>query len=367
MLKNAAISGWGRYLPQKVLTNEELAATLGTDPQWILTRTGIRERHIAAADETTSSMCVHAARQALERADLDALDVDLVLCATTTPDHLVPATACLVQREIGATRAGAFDINSACCGFVTALTVASQFIRAGTCQRVLVVAGEMLSRFTDWQDRSTCVLFGDGASAVVLESTAQDAGVVSSVLGCRGDVERLLTIEAGGSARPATAQTLAAGTHKLRMRGNEIFKLAVRAMKEAATEALARAGLTTNDLRVIIPHQANERIITATQEALGLDRDRVFVNIDRCANTGSTSVGIALDDYLSRASLEPGEHALLVAFGGGLTWAAAVVRWADVELLHAQREGCLRSSTRGVPTLPMPRVLEDVVVRSAAG
>jgi 3-oxoacyl-[acyl-carrier-protein] synthase-3 len=244
MPNRAAIAGWGRYVPQRVVTNDELALTLQISDGWIRTRTGIRERRIAGPGETTSTMCVQAARRALERAELDAADIDLVICATTTPDHLLPATACLVQREIGAARAGAFDLNAACCGLLSALTVADQFIRCGTCARVLVVAGETLSRFLDWRDRSTCVLFGDGASALVVESTDQDCGVLSSVLGSWGDLERVLTIEAGGSARPASAETVAQGAHHVRMRGNGIFKLAVRAMKEAASEALARAGLS---------------------------------------------------------------------------------------------------------------------------
>ena len=338
MLKNAAITGWGRYVPEKVVTNADLTQLIDTSDEWIRSRTGIRERRIAGAEETTSSMCIQAARRAMQRAELDSSTIDLVICATTTPDHLLPATSCLVQRAIGAVHAGAFDLNAACCGYLSAMTVATQFLRAGSAERVLVVAGETLSRFLDWKDRSTCVLFGDGASAAVLEATTQNCGILSTVLGCRGDVERMLTINSGGSASPATAETVARGGHHVHMRGNEIFKMAVRAMKEAATQALAKARLSVDDVRIVIPHQANERIITATQEALGLERERVFIDVDRFGNTGGSSVGIALDDFLSNETLDAGEHVLLVAFGGGLTWAAAVVRWADLAAIRAERK-----------------------------
>jgi 3-oxoacyl-[acyl-carrier-protein] synthase-3 len=362
MLKKAAITGWGSYVPEKVVTNDDLALVLDTNDAWIQSRTGIRERHIAGPNETTSSMCVLAAQRALKRAELEPTDVDLVICATTTPDHLLPATACLVQQEIGAKQAGAFDLNAACCGLLSSLTVGAQFIGCGTCERVLVVAGETLSRFLDWQDRSTCVLFGDGASAIILEATDRDCGMLSTVLGCRGDVERLLTIEAGGCARPASTETVAQGAHHVRMRGNEVFKLAVRSMKDAASQALARAGLTVSDVRVVIPHQANERIITATQQALGLDHDRVFVDVDRFGNTGATSVGIALDDYLTRDPLEPGANVLLVGFGGGFTWAASVVRWADVPVIQAERRERLQSRFLDVlPPLPKSRTHENAL------
>jgi 3-oxoacyl-[acyl-carrier-protein] synthase-3 len=284
-------------------------------------------------------MCTTAARRALECAGLGPDDLQLVICATTTPDQPVPCTGCLIQQRLGATRAGAFDLNSACTGFLTALVVGSQFVRGGTCERVLVVAGETLSRFLDWRDRRTCVLFGDGAAAVVLEATTQDAGVVSTVLGSQGDVNGLLAIEAGGCARPASAETVARGEHFIRMRGNELFRLAVRGMTSAATEALARAGLTIRDVRKVIPHQANARIITATQAALGVPADRVFVNVDRYGNTGSTSVPMALAELLAAEPVCAGDNLLLVSFGGGLTWAAAVVRWADIAALHQARPG----------------------------
>src|SRR5882724_11200502 len=223
---NAAITGWGWHSPERVLTNHDIEELVQTSDAWIRSRTGISERRIAGPGETTSSMCVLAAQKALAEARLSARDIDLVICATTTPDYLLPATACLIQNKVGADNAGAFDLNTACSGFLYALSVGSQFLHAGTCKRVLITAGEVLTRFTNWEDRNTCILFGDGAAAVVLEATTQDAGVLSTVLGSRGDVDGLLTIEGGGCARPATAQTVANKDHLIRMRGNEVFKMA---------------------------------------------------------------------------------------------------------------------------------------------
>ncbi len=335
--RNAAITGWGSYTPAKILNNADLAKTVDTSDEWIRTRTGIRERRIAGPGETTASMCALAGQRALERAGLAARDLDLILCATTTPDHLLPATGCLVQHRLGANRAGAFDLNTACTGFIYALVVGSQFIQAGTYQRILVVSGETLSRFTDWKDRNTCILFGDGAAAVVLEATAQDCGVLGPVLGSRGDVDFLLTIEAGGCARPADADTVAGGGHCIKMRGNDVFKFAVRSMTQAALDSVARAGLSLDDMRMVLPHQANLRIISATQEALDLPAEKVFVNVDRYGNTGAASVGLALAEFVDREALRAGDNLLLISFGGGLTWAAAVVRWADLAEFRRQR------------------------------
>jgi 3-oxoacyl-[acyl-carrier-protein] synthase-3 len=340
MLRHAAITGWGHYLPEKVLSNKDLEPVVDTSDEWIRSRTGISERRIAAPGETTSSMCAIAGRQALQRAELDAREVDLVICATTTPDHLLPATSCLVQQKLDAANAGAFDLNAACTGSLAALIVGTQFIQCGTYNRVLVVAGETLSRFLNWKDRSTSILFGDGAAAVLLEATEQDCGVLSTALGCRGDVEHMLAIEAGGCSRPATAETVAHGDHYVRMRGNELFKFAVRGMTYAAKEAVAKANLMLKDIHKIIPHQANLRIITATQEALELTAAQVFVNVERYGNTGTASVPIALAELLATEPVQPGDHVLLVAFGGGVTWASALVRWADVAAIIATRGKC---------------------------
>jgi 3-oxoacyl-[acyl-carrier-protein] synthase-3 len=335
--RNAAITGWGWTNPGQVLSNHDLQKRLGTSEDWIRARTGIRERCIAAPGETTATMSIRASREALASAGLEPRDLDLVICTTTTPDYLLPATACLIQQELGADRAGAFDLNAACSGFLYAVTVASQFIQAGTYKRILVVAGETLSRFVDWKDRGSCILFGDGAGAVVLEATTQNAGVLSTVLGSRGDVERILVIEAGGCALPASAATVSAKAHTVRMRGNEVFKLAVRCMVQAAREALAKAGLCLDDIRAIIPHQANQRILIATQEALGVPADRIFVNIERHGNTGACSIPVALGEFLQVQSVEEGDHLLMVAFGGGLTWGAAVIRWADIPAVRKER------------------------------
>jgi 3-oxoacyl-[acyl-carrier-protein] synthase-3 len=333
----AAITGWGHETPRRVLTNHELASLVDTSDEWVRMRTGISERRIAGPEETTSSMCVRAARRALEQARLSPRDLDLIICATTTPDQLLPATACLVQQHLGADRAGAFDLNTACTGFVYALIVGTQFVQAGTYRRVLVTAGETLSRFLDWKDRDTCVLFGDGAGAVVLEATEERAGVLSMVLGSQGDLGEALTIRGGGSARPATAETLTAGEHFVAMRGSEIYRLAVRRMGQAARQALEQAGVAAAGLLQVIPHQANVRIIAATREALGLPPEKVFVNIDRYGNTGAASVAIALSEYLDQGLPDPGDDLLLVSFGGGLTWAAALLRWAHVLARTARR------------------------------
>jgi 3-oxoacyl-[acyl-carrier-protein] synthase-3 len=338
MQRFAAITGWGHCVPDKVLTNQDLEKLVSTSDDWVKSRTGISTRHIAGETDTTSSLCAVAAQRALDRARLPARDLDLVICATTTPDHLLPATACLVHEKIGAVHAGAFDVNSACTGFVQALIIGVQFIQTGTCRRVLVVAGEILSRFLNWQDRTTCILHGDGAGAVVLEATTQKCGVLGVDLGCRGDTEQLLTIAAGGSSKPASAGTLAAGDHYVHMRGNEVFKMAVRSMSQAATLALSRARISTDEIHMAIPHQANLRIVQATRTMLGLPEEKVFINLDRYGNTGCASIPLALSEYLEAEEPPPGANLLLVAFGGGLTWASAVLGWADVAAVIRQRQ-----------------------------
>jgi 3-oxoacyl-[acyl-carrier-protein] synthase-3 len=337
MSRRAAITGWGHYVPEKVLTNAHLEELVETSDEWIRSRTGIRERRLAGPDETTASMSAIAAQRALACAGLHASDIDLLICATTTPDHLLPATACLIQQRIGAARAAAFDMNSACTGFMSALVVGSQFIMAGTYRRILVIGGETLSRFTDWNDRTTCVLFGDGAGAVVLEATSEHFGVLATELGCRGDNQHLLAIEGGGCARPASAESVSQGDHYIRMRGNDIFKLAVRSMRQTACRALARAGLVAEDIHAVIPHQANQRILDATRLALALPEEKFFINLDRYGNTGSASVPIALSEFLDSGQVHAGDNLLLAAFGGGLTWGSAVVRHANIDAVLTER------------------------------
>jgi 3-oxoacyl-[acyl-carrier-protein] synthase III len=326
----AAITGWGSHSPKRVLSNLDLERMVETNDAWIMSRTGIKERRLADPDETSMTLGLVAARKALARANMAAADLDLVIFSSTTPDYLLPASACLLQQKLGAVKAGAFDLNAACSGFLYSLSVGTQFIRTGVYKRILIVCGEVLTRFVNWKDRGTCILFGDGAAAVVLEATPEETGLLSFVLGSRGDVEKMLTIEGGGGARPSTSETVAAGDHQIRMRGNEVFKLAVRNMTHSALQALEMANLKLEDIKAVIPHQANRRIVSATQEALGVPVEKVFVNVDRYGNTGAASIPIALCEYLEGTPGEVGDHFLFVAFGGGFTWASAVVRWAQL-------------------------------------
>lgn len=334
---HAAVTGWGSSLPRKIVTNQDLERFVDTNDEWIRSRTGISQRRVASEGETSLTMGLAAAREALARAQLSPRDIDLVIFASTTPDYLIPSTACLIQQHLGASHAGAFDLNAACTSFIYGLSVGSQFIKTGAYRRVLIVSAECLSRYVNWNDRSTCVLFGDGAGAVVLEAASQPGGVLSFVLGSRGDVEKMLVVEAGGAALPASAQTIADGSHLLKMRGNEVFKVAVRNMAQAAREALDKAGLTLDDIKAVIPHQANLRIISATQDLLGIPPEKLFVNVDRFGNTGAASIPIAIAEYLGDREAEEGDNFLFVAFGGGLTWAAAAVRWVDIPAVRRSR------------------------------
>jgi 3-oxoacyl-[acyl-carrier-protein] synthase-3 len=336
-MPRAAMTGWGSCLPEKILTNADLEKLVDTSDEWIRSRTGIRERRLAAPSESSASLGLAAARRALDCAQLPAADLDLVIFTATAADYLLPASSCLIQQQLGATRAAAFDLNTACSGFVYSLTTAAQFIQSGMYRRILVVAGETLTRFVNWKDRGTCILFGDGGAAAVLEATDQDAGLLSSVLGSRGDVEKNLVIEAGAAAMPATEATLAAGNHFLKMRGNEVFKLAVRNMTHSAREAIEKAGLTLGDLRAVIPHQANSRILIATQEALAIPLEKFHINVDRFGNTGAASIGIAWTEYLEQKSAQAGDVFALLAFGGGFTWGASIYRWPDVEAIRSRR------------------------------
>jgi len=330
MLARAAVTGWGHYLPATVLTNQQLTSILDTSDDWISSRTGIRERRVVSPGETMSSMCTVAGRRALERAGLEAADLDLVICATTTADQPLD-----VRERLGAVNAGAFDLNSACTGFVSAFITAAQFIQVGTCRRVLVIAGDTLSRFVNWKDRSTSILFGDGAGAVVLEADDSEGGVLSAVLGCQGDVNGLLAIKADESV--AMPGTRGGGSPYIRMQGHEIFRLAVRAMRQAADQALTKANLSVATIDKVIPHQANLRILERVREGLGLAEEKMFVNVDRYGNTGAASAAIALSECMETEPVAPGSHLLLMAFGGGLTWAATVFRWADIDAIVARR------------------------------
>ncbi len=325
--KYAAITGWGSAVPKRVLTNADLEKMVETSDEWIMSRTGIRERRIVGQDESTSTLAIAAARQALEKAAVPPWQVDLVICCTATPDYLFPATACLVQHEIGAENAGAFDLEAACAGFIYGLSVGAQFVRAGAYKTVLVVAAEALSRFVDWKDRGTCVLFGDGAGAVVLQPSDEPTGLLSCVLGSYGVGEDLIKLPGGGARIPATEDSVAGREHYIKMNGSEVYRFAVRILGDSAVQALDQANLSYEDISLFIPHQANTRIIDSVARRLELDRDKVFLDIDKYGNTSAASIPIALCEAIEQGKVKDGENLLFVAFGAGLTSAACVVKW----------------------------------------
>src|SRR5256714_1847198 len=327
MAKNALITGWGFYAPSRVLTNADLERIVDTSDEWITSRTGIKERRIAGDGETTSTMSVRAARAALEKAHMRGQDIQQVIVGTASPDYLFPATACIVQSEIGATRAGAFDVEAACTSFVTALGVARGMISSGTVENAVVIGAECLSRLLNFQDRTTCVLFGDGAGAVVVEASNASVGVESVVLHSEGAKGELLMVKAGGSRIPATKETVEQGQHFITMQGGEVFKLAVKSMADAAEEALREAGLGLDDIAIMIPHQANMRIIEGVAKRLHFPMEKVFVNIQRYGNTSAASIPIAIAEAEMQGRLRRGNKVLLVAFGGGFTWGASVLEW----------------------------------------
>jgi len=321
------IIGTGSYLPKRIMTNRDLERIVETTENWILERTGIRERRIADETEATSDLALPAARQALEAARVDANDLDLIIVATTTPDMFFPSTACILQGQLGAHQAAAFDVSAACSGFVYALSIADQFIRNGVYNRVLIVGSEVMSRILDWTDRNTCVLFGDGAGAAVLERTPGDRGVLSTHLHSDGRLWGLIQVPGGGSRIPPSAAMLAERKQYIKMKGNETFKVAVRTFEEAVNETLKAAHIQPSELSLLIPHQANIRIIKAVAERLGMPIEKVVLNVDRCGNTSAASIPIALDEAVRQGRIKDGDLVLFEAFGAGLTWASALVRW----------------------------------------
>jgi 3-oxoacyl-[acyl-carrier-protein] synthase III len=324
----AQIIGWGKCVPEQILTNDDMSRRVDTTDEWIRSRTGIAARRIAGHKETTATLAINAARHALEVANLPAARLDLIIVATVTPEYAAfPATACLVQDALGATHAGAFDLEAGCSGFVYALSLAAQVIRSGAQRNVLVIGSETLSRIIDWKDRNTCVLFGDGAGAVVLQAAEGEGGVLASVLGSDGSGADVLKVLAGGSRQPLSIQGLMAGEQFLRMDGREVYKFASRIIARATREALAAAQLKLEDLALLIPHQANVRIIEAATKDLGLDKDKVYVNLQRYGNTSSASIPIALCEAVQEGRLQPGDLLAMVGFGAGLTWGATVLRW----------------------------------------
>lgn len=326
----AHIVGWGMAVPETVLTNDDLAAIVETSNEWILERTGIRTRHIAGERETTATLGLKAAQQALEVADILPDELDLIIVATSTPENIFPSTASLIQDMLGATYAGAFDLSAACSGFVYAVNMAAQSIKSGSISRALVIGTETMTRVLDWQDRSTCILFGDGAGAVVLQARDEPGGVLSSVLRSDGSGHDLLGIPSVGSVDVQLSGISPNGhkLHKMHMEGGEVFKFATRVIGDSIRQATAQAGIQLADLKLIVPHQANERIIQAAARNLGVERSRFMVNLDKYGNTSAASIPIALVEAIEQNKITEGDYVAFVGFGGGLTWAAMVVQWS---------------------------------------
>lgn len=322
------IAGTGSYVPERILTNAELSILVDTSDEWIVSRTGIKERRIAAKDEFTSHMATQAARRALEQAGLAAEDIELIIVATITPDTLTPATACYVQQNLGAVKAVAFDISAACSGFLYAMKISKRLISDGAFKNALIIGAEKLSTVTNWEDRATCVLFGDGAGAAVLRCAEPEEGsILATEMGTDGNLTHLLNIPGGGSACPITSENVNDHLVSMTMMGKEVFKHAVNRMKEAAEKVIDRAGLKPEDIACVIPHQANLRIIDAIADRLAVPNERVFVNLDKYGNTSAAAVAIALDEANRSGAFKRGDHIVLVVFGAGLTWAAAAIRW----------------------------------------
>jgi 3-oxoacyl-[acyl-carrier-protein] synthase-3 len=325
--RTCSITGVGSYVPEKILTNADLEKLVDTSDEWITTRTGIKERRISAKDEFTSDMAAKAAQRAMKMAGVTASQIDLIIVATITPDMPFPATACFVQQKIGAKRAAAFDLEAACSGFIYGLEIGQQFIMSRTYDTVLVIGAEKLSAITDWQDRNTCVLFGDGAGAAVLQNRENSHGLLTAVMGADGSKANLLFMPGGGSRCPATKDSVDARLHFLRMSGKETFKNAVQAMCSAAQEVLRRCEVDITRIKCVIPHQANRRIIDAVGKRLGATPEQMFINVTRYGNTSAASVAIALDEAVTSGRIQRGDLILLIVFGAGLTWGAAVIEW----------------------------------------
>lgn len=325
------IAGTGSYVPERVLTNADLEKMVDTTDEWILSRTGIRERRIAAPAEATSHMATKAAQRAMEAAGITADQIDLIIVATITPDTFFPSTACHVQRNLGATRAVAFDVSAACAGFLYAMQIARHFINSGNRKVALIIGADKLSGITNWKDRNTCVLFGDGAGAAILTAKpaddADDSGLLSSIMASDGRLTDILSVPGGGSAIPITPENADQRLNTIHMMGKEVFKAAVKNTCEACETAIERAGLTAENISLLIPHQANVRIVDAIRERLGLPAERAFLNLHKYGNTSGAAIAIALDEAVRSGAVKKGDNILLVAFGAGFAWAASVIRW----------------------------------------
>ncbi len=328
MTRAVGILGIGSYVPEKILTNNDLEKMVDTSDAWITERTGIKQRHIAAKDEATSDLALKAAAAALDDAGVKAEELDLVICATASPDHAFPSVACLVQERLGAVKAAAFDLGAGCSGFVYSLAVAGQMIQNGLYDKILIIGAETLSRIMNWQDRNTCVLFGDGAGAAVVGPVEEGLGVLGIDLGSDGSGAYHLYQPAGGSRRPASAATVAANEHTIHMNGREVFKFAIKILGRTSLRALEKAGMKPEELDLLFSHQANLRIITAAAKRLRIPMEKVWVDVDKYANTSAASIPIALREAQDAGVLKKGDKLLLCGFGAGLTWAAIVLRWA---------------------------------------
>jgi 3-oxoacyl-[acyl-carrier-protein] synthase III len=324
----AHIVGWGKYVPPNILTNDELAKKVDTSDAWIRERTGIAERRIATK-ETTASMALYAAQEALEVADVNPSDIDLIIVATSTPEYIFPATASIVQDQLGAENAGAFDLSAACSGFVYGVGMAAGMIRSGMHNNVLVIGSETFSKLLNWKDRSTCILFGDGAGAVLLQASEEFGGILSTVLGSDGSGGELLEVPAGGSKNPTSLETVMANMHYVKMNGREVYRFATRVMVDATKQALQKANLSLEELDLLIPHQANTRIIDYAAKSLHLPADKVFVNLEKYGNTSAASIPLALVEAIEAKRVKPGDHLVFVGFGGGLSWGACALEWTE--------------------------------------
>ncbi|MDQ3474061.1 MAG: ketoacyl-ACP synthase III [Acidobacteriota bacterium] len=325
--QRAGILGTGHAYPEGILTNADLANMVETSDEWITTRTGIKQRRKAAPGEYTSLFAVKAARQAIERAGLTPADIDLILCATVSPDQILPSTGCIIQAELGANRAAAMDVVAACSGFLYGVTLANTMIQSGQSKNALVIGAEILTQYVDYTDRHTCVLFGDGAGAAVLGPVDAERGILASRIRSDGRYQEQLFSPGGGTRRPPTAETLAAGDHFFKMKGNELFKVAVRSMAEVSREVLEEAGVDAKDVKLFIPHQANQRITDAVASKLNVDESLVYSNISMHGNTSSASIPIALDECVEAGRVKAGDLVLLASFGGGVTWGGVLIRW----------------------------------------
>ncbi len=325
-MEQAGILGLGCYLPAKKLTNKDMEKMVDTSDEWIMTRTGIRERRIAPKEFAASDLGVRAARAAIKDAGLKPEDIDLIITATVTGDMAFPSTSCIIQDKIGASNSAAFDINAACSGFVFGIITAKQFVDSGLYKNVLVIGTEKMTDLVDWRDRSTCVLFGDGAGACVI-GKSKDRRIISHFIGCDGSGSNLLKLPAGGSRIPTTEETVKAKLHFLKMEGNEVFKIAVKVMADAANKAITKAGLLCSDIDLLIPHQANIRILMAVAKKMGLPEEKIFLNIEKYGNMSSASTAVALAEANKEQRIKKGDNIALVAFGAGLTYGAVVIKW----------------------------------------